>query len=276
MSDNQITLNPNKASTLEFDVMISGLEKIKPTVRFVLKNMMEGLDWSVNCSNIEGTKWQASFPKLGITQDSCSFAVEVMIDEFFFVPATGEITFVNASNVTFDKTKGNKPSVSASFTVKQEEDIKPKPKRKVKEGAEAANITGRYAPTNDLLKPEFPPEESHAKTPKLDPMDEFIDKDELFGEVTPGPGEPYPEKYEEDEELDDDFLDKDIDESTQSIINNIFGRPVQLGVSHRGNGTRGSLFKRDANGKAIVPGLETKEQKLKIAENSRKVKDMLK
>ena len=95
--NNTIRINPGKASTLEFDVTISGLDKISPIVRFVIHKANNNIDWVVNCKKLEGSKWQASFPAFeNFKLSSCNFSVEVIVDEYFFNPAKGEIEFINA------------------------------------------------------------------------------------------------------------------------------------------------------------------------------------
>lgn len=281
--DNVIKLNPNKASTLEFDVTVSGLDGAPPTVRFVIHEMLTGVDWTVKCSKIEKNKWQASFPAFkNMELDRNNFSVEVIVDEYFFKPAEGEIVFINAPDVSFDKPKTNKPSVSASFTVKQEDEVVEKPKKAkkpvVKEAMGGGEVTGQFAPTNDLLKVEEDPSftHSHLKTAqaakddtsidldKLDPDHEDIDfADEVADEVLPGSGEQYPQD-DGKEEFD-----------PKKVAENILHQTIGLGVSNRGVEKKGSLFKRDADGKIIVPGLESKQQREQLEERDRKVKEIL-
>jgi hypothetical protein len=64
--------------------------------------------------------------------------------------------------------------------------------QEILEGAEAADITGKYAPTNQLLKPEFQPKQSTMRPPKTEPMDDFIDYDKI-DHITPGSGRSYPD-----------------------------------------------------------------------------------
>lgn len=279
--ENVIKLNPNKSSTLEFDVTVSGLDGAPPTVRFVIHEMLAGVDWTVKCSKIEKNRWQASFPTFkNMELDRNNFSVEVIVDEYFFKPAEGEIVFINTPDVSFDKPKSNKPTVSASFTVKQDEEPeKPKKAKKpVKEAMGGGEITGQFAPTNDLLKVEEDPTftHSHLKTAqaakddqaidldKLDPEHEELDTaEEITDEVLPGSGEQYPQD-DGKEEFD-----------PKKVAENILHQTIGIGVSNRGVEKKGSLFKRDAEGKIIVPGLESPAQLEIKEERERKVKEIL-
>ena len=145
--ENVIKLNPNKSSTLEFDVTVSGLDGAPPIVRFVIHEMLDGVDWTVKCSKVEKNRWKASFPAFkNMELDRNTFSVEVIVDEYFFKPAEGEIVFINTPDVSFDKPKSNRPSVSASFTVKQDEEVeKPKKTKKtVKEAMGGGEVTGQF------------------------------------------------------------------------------------------------------------------------------------
>lgn len=291
--DNTIRINPTKASTLEFDVTISGLENITPNVRFVIEKANDTIDWMTTCSKLEGSQWQASFPAFkNFKLTSCKFRVEVIVDEYYFCPANGIIEFVNAPDVSF-KSKTNKPSVSASFKVKQEDEpVKPKKetKKKVSEamnGGGGGEVTGQYAPTNDLLKPEEDPTDTHGKVkvPQAELDDQFINKARL-GEITdeeptPGTGAQYPQSDGKDEdELDDEVIDDirkriapkgefDPKRVAEDILQSTMGKVAFPN-------SKGSLFRRDADGKPIVPGLETNKQLQEKAEKEQRVKDILK
>lgn len=148
MADNILRINPSKPSTLEFEVKISGVDKIDPQVRFVVHSIKDGIDWSVKCKKGKGSKWIASFPTLtDVELKTCKFSVEVVVDEYFFVPAEGELEFINSPDISFGKQRTDKPIVTTSFQ-KQDEDIK--------EAVE--DILEDNDPTNALLVPEENPE----------------------------------------------------------------------------------------------------------------------
>ncbi|MGZ5486717.1 MAG: hypothetical protein ACXWFB_12560 [Nitrososphaeraceae archaeon] len=122
---NTIKINPNKPSVLEFDVTVSGLEDSSPVVRFVIHNIKDDIDWVFPCTKLEDSKWQVSFPIFTDTMTKNKFSVEVIVDEYYFKPAYGEIVFIGGASVdVIQKNKENKPSVTTSFSVKQEESTK--------------------------------------------------------------------------------------------------------------------------------------------------------
>lgn len=284
--NNTIRLNPNKASTLEFEVMVSGLENITPIVKFVIQNAKDNIDWVVKCKKLEGSKWEASFPAFkNFKLDKCNFCVEVIVDEYWFCPADGIIEFITAPDVSFkSKTGSNKPSVTTSFTVKQlDEPIKSKEKKKkVTEASGGGEITGQYAPTNDLLIPEKEPIKSKAKIPRTEKDDELVNKARLDQitdeEPTPGTGTPYPQDTEK-EEIEDEIIDNirnriapkgefNSKKVAEDILQHTIGKPKSPIL-------KGTLFKRDSDGKAIIPGLETNKQLQEKADKEQRVKDIL-
>jgi hypothetical protein len=296
---NTIQLNPSKPSVLEFDVTISGLENIAPLVRFVVIDVQEGVDWVVKCSKTEGTKWVASFPAFdGLKLNTCKFCVEVVVEEYYFKPAEGTITFINSPDVSFKPKAGKKPTVTTSFTVKQDDKLIEPKKKESKPVKEAMAITGQLAPNNSLLKREEDPAggESHSRHWDANQNDEFIDKSRLDAitdeDPIPGEGNQYPQKdgkgdyfdseydfddsEEEDEDenelvytLKNDKLDFDPNKIAEDIIKNTIGNITPPT-------TKGSLFKRDADGKLMVPGFETKAQKQSNEEKNKKIRDLLK
>jgi hypothetical protein len=127
--DVELTINPAKPSTIDFEVKVSGVEgDIAPRVRFVLDNIIKGVMLSVDCANTsdDGHQWSAKFPPLSEFKPSdCEFRVEVIIDDYLFTPAFGSIKFINAPAVTFESNKPKtKPTVTTSFTVTQPDDVK--------------------------------------------------------------------------------------------------------------------------------------------------------
>lgn len=292
--ENTIRLNPNKSSQLEFDVMISGLENILPVVRFVIVDVADQVDWVVKCKKLDGSKWQASFPAFeNMKLNTCKFQVEVIVDEYYFQPAAGEIIFINTPDVSFKPKAGPKPTVTTSFVVKQDEEPveekpktkaapKPKatpktkatPKKKVTE-ASAGDITGQYAPTNDLLKTEEDPSfaQGNVKTAQAELDDEYIDTARLDGitdEVIPGSGHEYAQDDGKDDDVEDDLVTSEYDPKkvAEGILKDAFGKVKAPTL-------RGSLFKRDADGKILVPGLENKKQKQESDDRNQKVRDIL-
>lgn len=283
--ENTIRLNPSKASTLEFDVMVSGLEGILPIVRFVVQNVQDDVDWVVKCAKLDGSKWQASFPAFeGLKLNTCKFCVEVIVDEYYFTPANGEIIFINAPDVSFKPKAGLKPTVTTSFTVKQEgedeqveEKPKPKPavkpKKKVSEAM--SELTGQYAPTNSLLKTEEDPtvNQGKVKTAQAELDDQYIDTSKLdnVDEIIPGDGVQYPQDDGKDEEEHDERLvttEFDPKKVAEDILKQTIGKAKTPSL-------RGSLFNRSNDGKILVPGLENEKQKQESQDRNQKIRDIL-
>lgn len=330
MADNNIQINPNKSSELEFDVIVQGVEDITniPMVRFVIVSAIDDCDYSFNCSKIEGekTKWIArmpAFPQFKL--NTAKFRVEVIIDEYFFTPAEGEITFITSPKVEFTAKNTPKPSVTTSFTVKQSDDEKPelekeagsgklftvdevkargkkeieKQKKEVTEnlletpqGGGNGEVTGRYAPNNSLLVKEKDPTENGRMKGDTSVNDEFTDEDRLSldkvediaSEIRPGEGRAYQQedgkgrngkivppglvkgetgtpRATEQEEFDPKEVADKIMKDTVGKVS----KPT----------TKGTLFKRDGEGKTVIKGLEHPETKKRLKGNAQKVKDIL-
>lgn len=258
-----IKLNPNKGSDLEFDVVIQGIDDADPpVVKFVITSNSAGCGYTFTCSKVTGEKdkWLVKLPELThIKEESPPFHVEVIVDGYYFQPAEGTITFVGDPTVKF-AAQPSKPSVTTSFTVKERDDKK--------ETVKESDITGQYAPTNGLLKTEFPPPESHAKTPGTEANDETIDPvklDDIASSVLPGETtDPEPESSENDEDL-PEFDPRRV---AEAIVKNTFG-------SIKKPTTQGTLFKRDLSGRPVVVGLDSAADKLEKAEKAAKVKQIL-
>lgn len=253
MTDSTITINLSRPTELEFDMTTNGLHKDGdiPIVRFMLIDSTTEISYVFPCTKKTKKRWIAKIPKLNITpKNEYTFCIECIIDGYYFVPAEGTV------NLT-DK-------LTATLTSKPE---------KIEEGALGADITGQYAPTNGLLKPEKEPTpKSSAKTPKTEPYDELIDREELgLDDFTPGRGG---KQYAQED-------GKDID--PRELVDELIHRnkpqpetdPTDIETNEKPTHKKGSLFTRDPDGKAFIPGLETDEQKEKIAALNKKLRDML-
>lgn len=127
MSKNIITINKHKKSSIEFEVSVQGLGDTPPEVRFVLKKALLGMNLIIPCSRI-GTKWEAKFPIIedSIKEEQCEFEVEIIVDGYYFSPASGEIHFIQTPDVSFKPNIEHRPTVTTSFVVKEEEVEPPK------------------------------------------------------------------------------------------------------------------------------------------------------
>lgn len=265
MADPTIKINPTKPCELEFDVTIQGLEDTtKPVVRFVLSSS-EGFDCSFPCQPSDDSKWVAKMPPMHHLKDnSVPFRVEVIVDGYYFEPAQGTAYLVTDPSVKFQPTV-SKPTVSTSFTVKQEGESKRD--KKVEEAASAATITGQYAPTNDLLKPEEEPKQGSVKTAQAEKDDQNIDHtrlSDISSSVLPGETtDPEPVPGREDDE--DVFDPKKI---AENIVRKTVGKVEKPTAP-------GKLFKRGKDGRPVVAGLDTPAEKIEKVNKAAKVKEIL-
>lgn len=270
-----IKINPTKPSKLDFDVTISGLDDIKPKVRFVICDAMKGVDWAVACTHLEDDRWSAALPVLtGVVATSLNFRVEVIADEYFFTPARGQITLMTVKDVEFES-KTKKPSVSASFSVSQEDTPTPKKTPKVAESFSAASASsggetgGGSDPTNALLSPE--------QDPSIDPSDDMDN---------PGMYDVKPDEDPGDEEQGDIAYQASITivqtpGDTELPMPEFDPKTVAAGIIRKSMGsvsrptTPGRLFKRTADGQAVVDGLESPEAKRALERKAARVKEIL-
>lgn len=243
----ELHINAAKKAELEFDVHIQGITSDDPMeVRFVIKDA--DLSLLFNCECVEDAKWCVKFPALNsiLKQSSYDFSLEVIIDGYFFVPAEGKIVFV--SKPTVDMGKKKKPSVKASFTVKQdEEDVKESVvEERVAQGA--GDASDQSAPTNALLTPEKEP-----------------DVQALIAAQ---------HRAEDEEDEEETVKPKEAKESfdphrvADSILKSTFGN-VQAPQN------KGFLFKRSGDGKPVITGLEDKATKQQLEEKAAKVRKIL-
>lgn len=261
-ADTTLKINPASNAELEFDVMVQGIDdKTPPEVRFVVET--EQYDRMFKCTRVaeEKHKWCAKLPAMkDLKQDSCSFRVEVVVDGYFFVPAKGTLSLVRDPDVKF-QTESTRPSVTTSFTVKQEDTVS----QPVEEASGGGEVTGQYAPTNALLKPEYEPPRSHMKQPGTEKDDEHIDITAL-GLPVPGQTTDVQPEGSNSHELVGEFDPREV---AERIIKD------KVGAVKRPQ-ARGTLFKRDGAGKPLIDGIDTPDQKRAREEKSARVKEILK
>lgn len=239
--------------------MIQGMDDMNvPVVRFVITSEAAQCDYSFSCKRVEGekNKWCAKLPALlHVKESTVKFHVEVIVDGYYFEPAQGSVTLVTDPTVKFTPSV-SKPTVTTSFTVRQEPDEK--------KDEEDEEITGQYAPTNALLKPEFPPPETHVAN-KDDEHVDYSKIDAISSEVVPGEGDPYPPRAP-DEGDEDDFDPRRV---AESIVRKTFGSGAAKPA------TQGTLFKRDKDGKTVIEGLDSPAGKAEKALKAAKVREIL-
>jgi hypothetical protein len=150
------------------------------------------------------------------------------------------------------------------------------------QGGGGGEITGMYAPTNSLLKPEEDPTKNGRMKGDSSVNDEFIDKDRLsldkaedLGTLSPGEGRAYqqedgkgrngkivpPGEVEGEQDTPRAIEDEEFDPKDSKVAKAI---------------KKGTLFKRDSSGKPVIKGIHTPEAKQRLKDNASKVKDILK
>jgi len=141
--------------------------------------------------------------------------------------------------------------------------------KKLTETAGGPQITGRYAPTNALLKPEEDPTENGRMRSIASVNDEFTDPERLeldkindiSSEHPLGDGKQYPQEDGKD------------DEEARVIADRIIqGRSGKLPAPEK----KGTLFPRTPEGKLNIRGLENPDVRAEKARKAEKVRDILK
>ena len=260
MSDPVIKINLSKPTELDFDVSVkTNCADDKPCVRLAVE-LEEGKRWlSLVCVKDEETKkWSVTIPPLNPLGDrpEYPFIVEVILEDYYFVPAKGMLQPVEAPSVDISSQK--KPVVTATFDNKDDEEEKRVDERAPGTG----DITGYVAPTNKLLKPEFPPKQTHVE----EPDEEDKDIADVVGASSVTPGDIG--MTADNRKQPDGKGAFDAREIAQRIVKDKV-------KAKKPTGKGGFLFNRVGN-KTVVEGLESKEVKKVLDDRAQKVKDILK
>lgn len=247
--DAAIRVNNTKHCELEFDVNIQGISVDNPEngaqVRFVITNVHGG-DLVFKCDHREDNaqKWVVKLPPLpalSTTTDAHMFRIEVIVDGYYFEPASGNLVILRDPEVSVSKTAKPKVSVNVTEPVEgknKDEDKPKKTEKKEKEPVEerlaqaAGFIDSDTPPTTNNLQPEFPPDNDPQGDERMKgehrrmPEDEDTDEEKLAADV---PLEPEEDQFE-------------------SAVRETFGKVKKPE-------TQGFLFKR-AQGKPVIEGVE--------------------
>lgn len=246
-----IKINPAKQAELEFEVVVKGSDNSAPDVRFVIED--SNYDRLFKCVRSKGeNQWRVDLPVLrDLTAESYAFRVEVVVDGYFFTPASGTMALIRDPDVKF-KASSPPPSVTTSFTVKQEEDKNEK--QTVSEASGGADVLGQYAPTNQLLTPEYEPPVTHVDVP---------DKESQLSALgRPTPGQSPVAEPEGDAEFDPRSV-------AERIIQDNVGKV-------KAPEKKGSLFARGKDGKPLIKGIDSPDVARARQEKSARVRDILK
>lgn len=251
--NNTIRINRDKETPIEFKVKIEGADDLldKTIVYFIVH--LEKFCLSFKCEHGTDDNWKVVIPVLPkelLENGSYDMCVDVIVDNYFFKPASGQVTVMSAPEVT--------------FTPKKDEE-----KKEVSERAPGAgDKSGFDAPTNKLLKPEIPPKDVHKidkSAMQKSPEDELVDVDKLFGDIVPGEGEQYAQSDHEDDKFNPQKVAERIVLDTLGIKAEARER-----LTKRGSG---SLFERRADGRPLIEGLDDPIFKIKIGEAASRQKE---
>lgn len=256
--ENTIKLNPEKPTTLEFEVKISGLDDTKPIVRFVIHDVFENASWTFNCTPLKDSMYSATFPAFpDITHKSRQFSVEVIVNEFFFIPAKGEVVFIGVNDVSFKLSTVSRPTVSTSFIVKQDQEP-----TKVKEALnDVVDIPGNPGPTNQLRLEKNPTEEDYHKNRKDETGKDSVSIDQIASHVIPG-----------DTNVDNMTPPEEEPFDPRKVASNLI--KSKLGTLRSPN-VKGTLFTRTPSGKTRINGLEDAKTQQELDTKASKVKEIL-
>lgn len=237
---NNIVINPLKTSTIEFEVIIQGSDIVIPKVRLVALSASDECSYLFACERKDKEKniWEAKIPALLHVKDSTMpFCIEVILDDYIFIPAEGTLTLVSVGDV-----KTEVPAIKNVALVQESE------------------ITGQYAPTNNLLKPEEEPKQSSVKAMDIQKDDELVDKTQLSdlgSSFTPG----------EETDKPTDIVSYDPKQVAEEIVKNMVG-------SVKKPEKPGTLFSRK-NGKVVVDGLDSPDDLATKHERAKRVRQIL-
>ena len=113
-----ISLNPSKTNNIEFQLTVQGEGDHTPQVRFVILQLFGESDLSIPCSKLSGDKWRALLPKnVALVEADYKFVVEVVINEYFFEPASGKLAILSDPVVKIEDAV--KPKASIVFTANE-------------------------------------------------------------------------------------------------------------------------------------------------------------
>lgn len=133
MAGPTLKINNTKTTDHEFDISVQGLDATSEIdVRFVVESV-DGFDASIRCTKTSGQRWAVSIPPMPVCE-SKSFKVEVIVDGYYFVPASGALQVISPPRVEMSEAMTpmiEKPSVIANFGMTSSTVSAPEPKNLV-------------------------------------------------------------------------------------------------------------------------------------------------
>lgn len=159
MSKNVVTINNTKETEFNFDINIKGIspEDLRglSKVRFVIEDVND-YNLTFKCERREleqeTTSWYVKIPALTqLKRTSYTFHIEVIVDGFYFEPASGPLYIVSTPNIEMAKEKESTSPTSNTDTIPEQH------------GGQV-DMTDTLTPSNSLLTTEFPPEDDNKES----------------------------------------------------------------------------------------------------------------
>lgn len=269
MDEPIIKIHTTKDTDLDFEVSVqTNCADDKPCVRFSVELVPDQQWLSLVCNKDEETrKWHVNIPPLKefVDRSEYPFILEVILEDYYFVPAKGLLQPVTTPTVDMGSQK--KPTITASFGLRapvDDKDEKEEKDEKLEETGRAPGTGTRYGdykvPVINKPQPEFKPKDTHVEEPDI----EQPDIEEVIGaKVTPG-----------DQGMTADNR-KQPDGKGGFDARAIAANIIKDKMKAKKPETKGFLFKRVGE-QAIVEGLEPKNVKKVLDEKAQKVKKILK
>ncbi|TFH11191.1 MAG: hypothetical protein E4H14_01165 [Candidatus Thorarchaeota archaeon] len=260
-----IKINPSKTTDLDFEVSVTtNCADDKPCVRFGIELEEEKRWLSLVCfKDEESRRWSVSIPPLKpiVDRPEYPFILEVILEDYYFVPAKGVLRPVSTPSVDMGGQK--KPKITATFGVSEPAKEKDEKEEKIEETGRApgtGTAHGDYKlPVVNKPRPEFPPKETHVEEPEK----EELDVGDLGSSVTPG-----------DQGMTTDTR-KQPDGKGPFDAREIAAQIIKDRSKAKKPDGKGFLFRRVGE-QAVVEGLESKAVKKVLEERAQKVKNILK
>jgi hypothetical protein len=102
MTEAIFTLKLQKPFTMEFDLAIEGTDASSPEVYFVIENgFKDSGNLMFKCKKQKGQTWEVNTPPIDMLAQDSTFYIAVLLNGYFFKPATGQFNVVGTPIVTF-------------------------------------------------------------------------------------------------------------------------------------------------------------------------------
>ena len=162
VTNNIVRVNNQKDSELAFEVIIQGVSEETPDDMLRCRFVIHGpsFDVSLLCRRVPGTdnRWTVTVPPMPFLHgDSHKFSLWLVVDGYFFEPATGNLIFVAEPEVNLQP--DNKPKVTATFMVTEPDEDEVEVAVEVEDEEESTEEPEeKEEPKKDVKKEEKKPE----------------------------------------------------------------------------------------------------------------------